>query len=377
MQNSSRYRKPPLKRTTDSFIDDMKSAENPRIDFGQARSTQIRRDKDKTRNLGVTLYDVDFAIKSFIDQSMKLKVEDNGELIQVPTIYANSEKWASIQKDGFLKDKKGKTLVPLITFRRSSVAMKTELKRNKVASINQGIAYVTRQKYNTSTPYDKFSVLYEKKRPSEYFLTPIPDYVDVTYDFIVWCEYQNQLNFLIENFIYFSGQTFGDRNFFKFSTNMDSVSIEDSNTTGQDRVVRASFSILAHAYLIPKEIATQASMQRVVTANKLSFGFETIGGLSSLYNNSAINGTTNRQIDRYTDENPIAGAVRGPGGSGVFGARGGVNGIGNGSSNFRNLNQSGDEANLAYYRRKMEEFIDISENSEPGIYPKENDFTVK
>lgn len=377
MQNSTRYRKPPLKRTTDSFIDDMKSAENPRIDFGQARSTQIRRDKDKTRNLGVTLYDVDFAIKSFIDQSMKLKVEDNGELIQVPTIYANSEKWASIQKDGFLKDKKGKTLVPLITFRRSSVTMKNELKRNKVASINQGIAYVTRQKYNTSTPYDKFSVLYEKKRPSEYFLTPIPDYVDVTYDFIVWCEYQNQLNFLIENFIYFSGQTFGDKNFFKFSTNMDSISIEDSNTTGQDRVVRASFSILAHAYLIPKEIATQASTHRVVTANKLSFGFETIGGLSSLYNNSAINGTTNRQIDRYTDENGIAGAVRGPGGSGVLGARGGVNGVGNGSSNFRNLNQSGDEANLAYYRKKMEEFIDISENSEPGIYPKENDFTVK
>ena len=377
MQNSTRYRKPPLKRTTDSFIDDMKSAENPRIDFGQARSTQIRRDKDKTRNLGVTLYDVDFAIKSFIDQSMKLKVEDNGELIQVPVIYANSEKWASIQKDGFLKDKKGKTLVPLITFRRSSVAIKNELKRNKVASINQGMAYITRQKYNTSTPYDKFSVLYEKKRPSEYFLTPIPDYVDVTYDFIVWCEYQNQLNFLIENFIYFSGQTFGDKNFFKFSTNMDSISIEDSNTTGQDRVVRASFSILAHAYLIPKEIATQASMQRVVTANKLSFGFETIGGLSSLYNNSAINGTTNRQIDRYTDENGIAGAVRGPGGSGVLGARGGVNGVGNGSSNFRNLNQSGDEANLEYYRRKMEEFIDISENSEPGIYPKENDFTVK
>ena len=377
MQNSTRYRKPPLKRTTDSFIDDMKSAENPRIDFGQARSTQIRRDKDKTRNLGVTLYDVDFAIKSFIDQSMKLKVEDNGELIQVPVIYANSEKWASIQKDGFLKDKKGKTLVPLITFRRSSVAIKNELKRNKVASINQGMAYITRQKYNTSTPYDKFSVLYEKKRPSEYFLTPIPDYVDVTYDFIVWCEYQNQLNFLIENFIYFSGQTFGDKNFFKFSTNMDSISIEDSNTTGQDRVVRASFSILAHAYLIPKEIATQASMQRVVTANKLSFGFETIGGLSSLYNNSAINGTTNRQIDRYTDENGIAGAVRGPGGSGVLGARGGVNGVGNGSSNFRNLNQSGDEANLEYYRRKMEEFIDISENSAPGIYPKENDFTVK
>jgi len=384
MQNSSRYRKPPLKRTHDTFMDDRNSVENPRIDFGQARNTQIRRDKDKTRNLGVTLYDVDFAIKSFIDQSMKLKVEDNGELIQVPTIYANSEKWASIQKDGFLKDKKGKTIVPLITFRRSNVTIKNELKRNKVASINQGMAYITRQKYNTSAPYDKFSAMYEKKRPSEYFLTPIPDYVDVSYDFIVWCEYQNQLNFLIENFIYFSGRSFGDKNFFKFSTNMDSISIEDSNTTGQDRVVRASFSIIAHAYLIPKEIANQASMQRTVTANKLSFGFESIGSLSSLYNNSAVNGTTNRQIDRYTDENGIGGAVGGPGGKGVYGARGGVNGAGaggangaGGSSNFRGLNQKGDEDNLAYYRRKAQEFIDISENNAPGIYPKENDFTDK
>ena len=46
-------------------------------------------------------------------------------------------------------------------------------------------------------------------------------------------------------------------------------------------------------------------------------------------------------------------------------------------SNFRKLNQKGDEANLAYYRRKAQEFIDTSENNAPGIYPKENDFTDK
>ena len=146
MQNSTRYRKPPLKRTRDSFIDDKNLQEQPRYDLGEQRHRQVRRDKDRTRSIGTTLYDIDFAIKSFIDQKIQLMVEDNGEYIPIPTIYANAVKWASIQKDGFLKDKKGKTLAPLITFRRSGVTVKQELKRNKVASQYQ-LSYVFQQKY--------------------------------------------------------------------------------------------------------------------------------------------------------------------------------------------------------------------------------------
>ena len=61
MQNSSKYRKPPLKRTRDSFIDDANLQTN-RADFSQNRHLEVRRDKDRTRSLGITLYDVDFAI---------------------------------------------------------------------------------------------------------------------------------------------------------------------------------------------------------------------------------------------------------------------------------------------------------------------------
>ena len=60
MENSSKYRKPPLKRTRDSFIDDANLQTN-RADFSQNRHLEVRRDKDKTRSLGITLYDVDFA----------------------------------------------------------------------------------------------------------------------------------------------------------------------------------------------------------------------------------------------------------------------------------------------------------------------------
>ena len=143
MKNSSPYRKPAIGRTIDSFIDDKNLVERPRIDLGKSRHTQIRRDKDKTKSIGITLYDIDFAVKSFIEQTMQLSVEDNGETVLVPVLYANSEKWASIQRNGFLKDKKGKTLVPIITFRRSNVNMKSEMRRNKVATTNQ-LGYVVK-----------------------------------------------------------------------------------------------------------------------------------------------------------------------------------------------------------------------------------------
>ena len=222
MKNSSPYRKPPVKRTVDSFIDDKNLVEKPRIDLGQSRHTQIRRDRDSAKSFAITLYDIDFAVKSFIEQTMQLRVVDNGEHLLVPVLYANAEKWASIQRNGYLKDKKGKTLVPLITFRRSGVNMKSELRRNKVASTNQ-LGYIIKPRYSVNTPYDKWSTLYGvgNNTPQEYYVTPIPDYVDVTYEFIAWTEYQNQLNYIVEQFVYFTGQSFGEKNSLKFATNVD------------------------------------------------------------------------------------------------------------------------------------------------------------
>jgi len=336
MNNSSKYRKPPLRRTRDSFIDDVNSEQHPREDLGKGRHLQTRRDKDKTRNVGITLYDIDFSVKSFVDQKMMIKVEDGTESISVPTIYANAEKWASIQKDGFLKDKKGKTVVPLITFRRSSVSFRSDLRRNKVATTNQ-IAYVMQQKYNRTAPYDRFSTQQSKKRPYEYFVTPMPDYVDLSYDFIVWCEYQDQLNYIIENFIWYSGQAFGDKNYFKFSTIMDSIAIEDNNTTGQDRVIRASFQIVVHGYLLPKHIAAESTTKRLITPNRINFVSELFGDINSMQDPSR---------SRLGD--------------------------GTGRSQFGNLNDDA-AARLREWELRKQRLFAISEGKSPGVYPEEND----
>lgn len=279
-KNSSPYRPPPIKRTRDSFMDDKNSIANPRIDLAEGRHTQVRRDKDNIRSLGITLYDIDFAVKSFTQQEMRTQVEDNGEIIEVPILYANAEKWASIQRHGYLKDKKGKTLAPLIVFRRSGVTMSPELRKNKVAKVHQ-VNYVTGRKYSKTQPYDRFSLLNGSEPVREYFITPIPDYVDVTYDFILWADKQTQLNSMIESFVWFGGQSFGEKNWFKFASFLDSISIEDNNLTGEDRLVQATFQLTVHGYLLPKDIAGEVTTKRVLSSNKIQFTSEAYGDIDS------------------------------------------------------------------------------------------------
>ena len=352
MKNSSPYRKPAIGRTIDSFIDNKNLVEKPRIDLGKSRHTQIRRDKDKVKSIGITLYDIDFAVKSFIEQTMQLSVDDNGENILVPVLYANSEKWASIQRNGYLKDKKGKTLVPIITFRRSSVNMKSEMRRNKVATTNQ-LGWVIQPRYSVNAPYDRWSTLYgnNDRATQEYFVTPIPDYVDVTYDFIAWTEYQNQLNFLVEQFVYFTGQSFGEKNSLKFATNVDSFNMEDNNTTGQDRVVRSSFQITVHGYLLPKTAGNQITTKRVVSMNKVKFDQESYRDAVTPFNqNDAIynsgqfkNLNTNNQNDAIYN-----------------------------SGQFKNLNTN-DREGIEDLQRRLNNFEEKGLNNSPGVYSTEND----
>jgi hypothetical protein len=74
----------------------------------------------------------------------------------------------------------------------------------------------------------------------------------------------------------------GDKNSFKFSTNIDGATIEDNNTTGQDRLVRTSFQLLVHGYLIPKDVAREVTTRRIITENKIVFTSEVFRNLDDI-----------------------------------------------------------------------------------------------
>lgn len=282
MKNSAKYR-PPLKRTVDSFIDDSKKIVSPNYAVSNNRATQIRRDNDTVKFNGVHIYDIDVAISRFFEETIKPKVLDNGKFIDVPVVYTNSEKWDTIQKDGFMRDTKGKLLIPVIGFRRVQIQKEVDLKKNKVLPHDQ-FYYEAEQKYNNNFKYDQFSQQYTAQKPRQYYIMGVPDYVRVTYSFSIWCEYQSQLNDLVEQILHYEGRSFGDRNGFKFRSYADIYDFETVVTNNTDRVVRATFDLVTHAYLLKETLIKENNFSKRISHKKLSFNESVVESVKDFKN---------------------------------------------------------------------------------------------
>ena len=81
-----RYRRQNIDRKTNK--PELNKSESTRPDLILNRAEQVRRDDDVVRTPKRTVYDIDFAIKWFIENKIQPQVEANGELIDVPVIFA-------------------------------------------------------------------------------------------------------------------------------------------------------------------------------------------------------------------------------------------------------------------------------------------------
>lgn len=295
MKNSQKYR-PPLKRTVDSFIDDKNLNAKPNYNLGGVRHTQVRRDQDTTKTPNVSLYDIDFAIKSFFENVIKPKVVENDTIIDVPILYMNSEKWSNVQKEGYIRDKKGKIMIPVIAFRRASVSIDQQLKRNKVSPV-EDLYYLAESKYSKTFRYDQFSAQTGVTLPSEYYLIQPPDYIKILYEFQFWCEYQSQLNDLIETMIFYEGQSFGDKNNYKFRSYANEYSIDNIPNVSDDRLVRATFNIETYGYLVKNSVYGEVISKRRLPTKGIVFEEKTVSNIGSV--NSTRKGPNDKKY--YTD----------------------------------------------------------------------------
>ena len=123
---------------------------------------------------GVRLYDVDLAIAEHMIDTVVPSVEEFKEKIKVPVMYGNPERWKSIQKDGYLRDKKGVIQIPLIMFKRNSI----ERNDTMASSMNRHVSYPSISKYSKKHKYDKFSAMTGTQRPVEVYDVVMPDYVN-------------------------------------------------------------------------------------------------------------------------------------------------------------------------------------------------------
>jgi hypothetical protein len=233
------------------------------------------RSKDDVKNPSVTLMDMDGAITHYFENVIKPSVEDNGENVKVPIMYASPERWKAIQRDGFMKDKKRQTITPVIAYRRTSIEKDESLPIDKLDANNPHHFYTFEKKFSNVNKYDNFSTQIGLLPQREYYNVTMPDYVTLSYDFIVWTSYIEQMNKIVERVVYSDGAYWGDPDKMRFRTHIDSFT-DATEVNDVERLVRTNFTVTMRGYLLPEgNFDHRSTTQKFLTPKKVIFGTET------------------------------------------------------------------------------------------------------
>jgi hypothetical protein len=248
------------------------------------RALQTTRKTDKIKDISVGLQDIDYAIKYYFDNVIKPSVVQDGQSQQVHVEYASPERWKSVQADGYYRDSNGKIAVPIIIYKRTNVEKNRTL-GNKIDGNLASLYQVFESRYNQRNIYDKFSILTNRIPSKQYYLSVVPDYVTVTYDVVVFTNYVEQNNKIIEAIEYASDSYWGDPNRWHFRTMLDSLATTTTINTGEDRFAQTTVSLRVYGYLIPDSVNAALSKQSIsYSPAQVIFGLEVVGDVNEIFN---------------------------------------------------------------------------------------------
>ena len=220
---------------------------------------------------GVKLYDVDLAIAEHMIDTVLPTVEIFQEKQKIPVVYGNPERWKSVQKDGYLRDREGVIQIPLVMFKRNSINRDDSLSN----TMNRHVSYPSVSRYSKKHRYDKFSAMTGTQKPVEVYDVVIPDYVNITYEVIVWTDFTEHMNKIVEAFQYATDEYWGDKGGFKFRVKIDSFDNTTEISEGSQRIVRTNFTMAVYAYLLPEQFDNESTHKKSIIPKKVVWGTET------------------------------------------------------------------------------------------------------
>tara|TARA_Y100000385_G_scaffold217716_1_gene226911 strand:+ start:253 stop:1941 length:1689 start_codon:yes stop_codon:yes gene_type:complete len=237
-----------------------------RDDFN--RGKQLRRDDDKVKNISNQIIDMDGAIMYYFNEVIKPTVTENKETIKVPVMYASPERWVSIQKQGFMRDKRQQLITPAIVFRRTGMEKNENIPTNKMDANNPRNFQTFSQKYSSSNRYDQFSRTVGTTPNQELYNVVMPDYVTLNYEFTIWTSYIEQMNKIIERVNYTDNSYWGEPGKMRFRSKIDSFS-DASEMDTQERIIKTNFSVQLYGYIIPEEFNNMITTKKQLTPKKI------------------------------------------------------------------------------------------------------------
>jgi hypothetical protein len=247
--------------------------------FSENRGTDYSLKDDTVKDISIGLQDIDNAVLFYFNNVIKPNVIQNEQRLAVPVIYGSQERWKSIQNDGFYRDKNGKLMVPLIMLKRVSIEKNRTL-GNKLDGNVVHNYQVVGTKFNQRNIYDNFAVLTNRIPSKQYYISSVPDYINVNYECIIFTDYIEQNNKLVEAVQFASDSYWGDVNRFKFRANIDSFNTPIILEQGADRAARSSFNIKLFGYMLPDTINKDLAVARskFYTKAQVVFELETVEG---------------------------------------------------------------------------------------------------
>jgi hypothetical protein len=244
---------------------------NPDVKLNRAE--QIRRDDDVIKNTGRSIYDIDYGIKSYIDQEIQPVIDDNGTKISVPVVFANGEKWDNVRRLGYMRDEKGMLQSPVIMLKRNGFTERDNYKTLDVNRNPDSNRIIYRNNYGPRNRYEDelFPIPKHERVPSlPVYVIDIPKYVTVDYEMMLWCDFTTQLNDLVNQIFTYNRFLWGtDAN--SYHTSMGSVSFETVNTVGEDRLVRAVIPLTVLGTIQSPQETRVNTVKKMYSIKKVSF----------------------------------------------------------------------------------------------------------
>ena len=275
---------------------------NDQSGVGFNRSNQMSFKGDTVKPFTVGLQDIDESIMFYFQNVIRPTVTQNGVRLAVPVIYGAPERWKSVQKDGYYKDKNGAIMSPLIMFKRDTIDKNRSL-TNKLDANSPHLYTSWVKPYNPKNDYSNFSVLTNRIPVEQFVVNVVPDYVNLTYSCVIQTYYVEQLNKIIEAVNYASDSYWGDPERFKFKASIDSYSTVVEIGDSTNRVVKGTFTIKLFGYIVPDTI------QKEVTAiKKYNSKAQVIIGIETVVGSPETVTTTNQNTPTVVPSTPSGGS---------------------------------------------------------------------
>lgn len=250
-------------------------------DDKKARSAQKSVTNDE-KGFEVGLRDIDEAIFYYFNNVIKPSVIRNGAQKNVPVLYGSPERWKAVQSDGFYRDRHGKIQLPLLLLKRNSISKNRSLGNKMDANLPHNYA-IYKKKWSKKNQYDRFSILNNRTPINEYQAVVIPDYVNIVYSCMIFTEYIEQMNKIVESINYASDSYWGDPEKFSFRAMIDDFNMVTELNQGSDRTVKTEFNINLLGHIVPNTINTlPPGSLKFYDKSAVLFGLETVKNINDL-----------------------------------------------------------------------------------------------